>query len=108
MKKKIFFIIFLLLIFILALFLRIYFNYPKVFSEPIKYSADDGSFDNTKDLLKQLNKKFSFILISHPKSQGKGAATRTGLSQAAGDFILIQDADLEYFPEDYPILLKPY
>jgi glycosyltransferase involved in cell wall biosynthesis len=69
--------------------------------------VNDGSFDNTKKILEQLKEKFDFILISHQKNQGKGAAIRTGLSLATGDFILIQDADLEYSPEDYPILLKP-
>jgi glycosyltransferase involved in cell wall biosynthesis len=69
--------------------------------------VNDGSFDNTKKILEQLKEKFDFILISHQKNQGKGAAIRTGLSLATGDFILIQDADLEYSPGDYPVLLEP-
>jgi len=69
--------------------------------------VNDGSFDNTKKILEQLKKKFDFILISHQKNQGKGAAIRTGLSLTTGDFILIQDADLEYSPGDYPVLLEP-
>lgn len=68
---------------------------------------DDGSSDNTKEILGQLKGKFNFILISHPKNRGKGAAIRTGFPLVSGDFILIQDADLEYDPKDYPILLKP-
>ncbi len=68
---------------------------------------DDGSSDSTKDLLKQLKKQFNFILTEHHKNQGKGAAVKTGLSLATGDFVLIQDADLEYNPEDYSILLEP-
>lgn len=69
--------------------------------------VDDGSFDNTKKILEKINKEFNFILIEHSKNQGKGAAIKTGLSQATGDFILIQDADLELNPYEYPILLKP-
>ncbi|GAI54472.1 unnamed protein product, partial [marine sediment metagenome] len=69
--------------------------------------VDDGSFDNTKKILEKINKEFNFILIEHSKNQGKGAAIKTGLSQATGDFILIQDADLELNPQEYPILLKP-
>lgn len=69
--------------------------------------VDDGSLDNTREVLKKIKKEFDFILIEHQKNQGKGAAIKTGLSQATGDFILIQDADLEYSPEEYPILLGP-
>jgi len=68
---------------------------------------DDGSFDDTKKILKNLKKEFDFILIEHQKNQGKGSAIRTGLSRVSGDFILVQDADLEYNPSDYQILLKP-
>jgi len=69
--------------------------------------VDDGSSDGTEEILRQLKEKFNFILIRHPKNQGKGAAIKTGFSFSAGDFILIQDADLEYDPNDYPILIKP-
>jgi glycosyltransferase involved in cell wall biosynthesis len=46
-------------------------------------------------------------IIYHPVNQGKGAALRSGFAAATGDFILVQDADLEYSPEDYPVLLQP-
>ena len=69
--------------------------------------VDDGSVDGTRDILKQLDGKNRVRVILHEKNQGKGAAVRTGLSAATGDILLIQDADLEYDPRDYPILLKP-
>ena len=69
--------------------------------------VDDGSSDATKRILEAMRRELGFILISHQKNRGKGAAIRTGLSWATGDFILVQDADLEYDPADYPALLAP-
>lgn len=69
--------------------------------------VDDGSSDGTRDLLKELDGKKGVRVILHEKNQGKGAAVRTGLAAAQGDILLIQDADLEYDPRDYPALLKP-
>jgi len=69
--------------------------------------VDDGSQDGTRDVLKKLDGKKSIRVIPHEQNQGKGAAVRTGLQAARGDIILIQDADLEYSPHDYPILLEP-
>lgn len=68
---------------------------------------DDGSFDKTREILEELKNQLGFILIRHQKNQGKGAAVKTGFLVASGDIILIQDADLEYQPADYPRLIKP-
>jgi len=69
--------------------------------------VDDGSQDGTRDYLGRVNGKNHIRVILHPKNRGKGAAVRTGIQAAIGDVILIQDADLEYNPHDYPILLQP-
>ena len=69
--------------------------------------VDDGSQDGTRDLLKKLDGRGRVRVILREKNQGKGAAIRTGLDAAAGDILLIQDADLEYDPRDYPALLQP-
>lgn len=69
--------------------------------------VDDGSVDGTRELLKTLDGKGTVRVILHEQNQGKGAAVRTGLDAAKGDVLLIQDADLEYDPRDYPTLLKP-
>ena len=66
--------------------------------------VDDGSTDGTR---KNLTKITGITKIILPKNQGKGAAIRHGLTKAAGDYVLIQDADLEYDPEDIPALLEP-
>jgi glycosyltransferase involved in cell wall biosynthesis len=69
--------------------------------------VDDGSTDGTKELLKNLDGKDGIRVVIHEKNQGKGTAVRTGIKNASGDVILIQDADLEYDPRDYPALLQP-
>jgi glycosyltransferase involved in cell wall biosynthesis len=69
--------------------------------------VDDGSTDGTRDILAELDGQNGVRVIPHEKNQGKGAAVRTGLAAARGDVLLIQDADLEYDPRDYPTLLKP-
>lgn len=69
--------------------------------------VDDGSQDGTRDLLKKLDGKKKVRVILQEKNQGKGAAVVTGMNAAKGDVILIQDADLEYDPRDYPALLQP-
>jgi len=68
--------------------------------------VDDFSRDGTRDVLKALNLP-AVKVVYHEQNRGKGAALRTGFSHCSGDVILIQDADLEYNPTDYPALLKP-
>lgn len=66
--------------------------------------VDDFSVDGTRDLLR---KRKGIKTIFHEKNRGKGAAVRSGLQIASGDIVIIQDADLEYSPEQYPQLIKP-
>ena len=68
--------------------------------------VDDGSTDGTVQLLETINRP-SVHVIFHDQNQGKGASIRTGLSHATGDVIIIQDADLEYDPQDWERLLNP-
>ncbi|MFP4344016.1 MAG: glycosyltransferase family 2 protein [Anaerolineales bacterium] len=69
--------------------------------------VDDGSTDGTRDYLQTLRNEPDVEVIFHEINQGKGAAVWTGLQQATGDVLLIQDADLEYDPRDYLQLLQP-
>ena len=69
--------------------------------------VDDCSNDRTSELLKVYANKAEIKVLRHEKNQGKGAAIRTGIQAATGDMIVIQDADLEYDPAEYPILVKP-
>lgn len=87
----------------------------QVFSAPLPEGVerevvivDDCSSDGTWDILQEIAQAHSCVrLFRHERNQGKGAAVRTAIVHAQGDFCLIQDADLEYDPQDYPILLKP-
>lgn len=67
--------------------------------------VDDGSSDGTREFLQSLQQRHTVLL--HPRNQGKGSAIRTGLAAVTGDFVLVQDADLEYNPDNYRDLLQP-
>ena len=69
--------------------------------------VDDGSTDGTRDILPTLASDGRVSIVYHEENQGKGSAVRTGFKAATGDVFLIQDADLEYDPRDYPKLLQP-
>jgi glycosyltransferase involved in cell wall biosynthesis len=68
--------------------------------------VDDGSTDGTRDLLTKLKEQYGFNLIFQPKNGGKGAALRRGFQEVKGDLVVIQDADLEYSPEEFPDLIE--
>lgn len=69
--------------------------------------VDDCSTDGTRELLKTKIESQVDVVIYHPKNRGKGAALRTGFAAATGDIVIIQDADLEYDPQEYPIMIQP-
>ncbi len=76
--------------------------------------VDDGSSDGTRDQLAEFRdsppavRGATFRVVFHPTNRGKGAALRTGFASAGGDVVIVQDADLEYDPNDYPRLLEPF
>lgn len=69
--------------------------------------VDDCSKDSTREILRDLDGVSDLHVIFKPQNEGKGAALRTGFKQATGDIVVVQDADLEYDPRDYPLLLEP-
>jgi glycosyltransferase involved in cell wall biosynthesis len=69
--------------------------------------VDDCSTDGTRDLLRSTVEPVVDKVIYHPVNRGKGAALRSGFSEATGDIVIVQDADLEYDPQEYPIMIAP-
>jgi len=70
--------------------------------------VDDGSTDGSRETLEAMKREYPQIrVLLQPRNMGKGAALRRGIQEATGDFVLIQDADLEYDPSKYPVLLPP-
>lgn len=69
--------------------------------------VDDHSTDGCREILKKYQHQPGFIVFFQPKNQGKGSALKKGFQLSTGDIVLIQDADLEYDPNEYPLLLEP-
>jgi glycosyltransferase involved in cell wall biosynthesis len=80
----------------------------RVLAVPIRIElivVDDGSSDGTRDILERLQAQHGFKLFLQPQNRGKGAALRRGFEEVTGDIVVIQDADLEYSPEEFPQLI---
>src|SRR5947199_5452777 len=70
--------------------------------------VDDGSTDRSREILESLHTRYPQVrVLLQPKNMGKGADLRRGIQESTGDFVIIQDADLEYDPSEYPIMLRP-
>ncbi len=70
-------------------------------------AVNDGSTDGSREMLDELFQEGQIRVVHHEHNQGKGKAVRTGIENSSGDLMLIQDADLEYDPREYPIMLRP-
>jgi glycosyltransferase involved in cell wall biosynthesis len=83
----------------------------KVLSVPLEIElicVDDGSKDGSREILKQLQERYPQVRVFlQPKNMGKGAALRRGIQEATGDYVIVQDADLEYDPTEFPGLIEP-
>ncbi len=81
----------------------------RVLAVPVRVelvAVDDASTDGSRELLERLARERGFRVYRQEKNQGKGAAVRRGIAEATGDIIVVQDADLEYSPEEYPELIE--
>jgi len=81
----------------------------RVLAVPVRkelVAVDDSSTDGTRETLVRLGRERGFTVLLQERNQGKGAAVRRGIAEARGDVVVVQDADLEYSPEEYPELLE--
>jgi len=81
----------------------------RVLSVPLRTQlivVDDGSTDGTREILQRLRQELEFELVLQDRNRGKGAALRRGFREIRGNLVIIQDADLEYSPEEYPALIE--